>query len=138
MDMAGGVIGRLPRSGGFPFEPKRGQSLDNPGSITKKDGMPEDKHGDQWRWDPIKGEFDVQHKNGTHTNIGPDGNVTHGGDKNMGRDPKPSDDEGGASFIVVPDWARNIQVATPSRQQAVAVGAAGAVGFALLHMVAVA
>lgn len=70
--------------------------MNNPGSISRESGSPVDKYGDQWVWDPIKNEWDVQHPDGSHTNIGPDGEITHG-DDNMGRAPKPSSD-GSASY----------------------------------------
>jgi len=90
MQMAGSIVSRLPTSGGFPFKPKRGQRLTNPGSISREDGDPVDKHGDKWQWDPIKIEWDVQHKDGSHTNIGPDGNITHG-PNNTGRESQGGD-----------------------------------------------
>jgi hypothetical protein len=85
---------RLPRGGSHPFEPKKGQRLSEPvqcdpgggGCLPRRkatvnrerDGSFVDKHGNRWQWDPVKGEWDVQHKDGTHTNVSPDGEVTHG------------------------------------------------------------
>lgn len=87
--MAGGLIGKLPTKGSFPFEPGKGQRLGDPKSIPRRDGKPVDKYSDQWKWDPIKGEWDVQHPDGSHTNVGLDGEITHG-DNNTGRQPKPA------------------------------------------------
>lgn len=60
--------------------------------LTRNDGNPVDKHGDEWQWDKIKKEFDVEHPDGTHTNVGGDGEITHDPDgkgaKNMRRRPK--------------------------------------------------
>lgn len=56
----------------------------------------EDATGNVWEWDPVKGEWDVQHPDGSHTNIDPeDGHVTHGDDnfpksKNL-KKPEPSE-----------------------------------------------
>ena len=33
-----------------------------------------------WQWDNRKTEWDVQHPDGSHTNVGEDGNITHGDD----------------------------------------------------------
>jgi hypothetical protein len=60
-----------------------------------------DKYGNRWVWDPGKGEWDVQHPDGSHTNVGPEGEITHG-ENNFPRQPQPaspppsaSEDEGG-------------------------------------------
>jgi len=84
----GGLIGRLPTSGSIPFEPKKGQRLSDPKSITRSSGNPVDKYGDEWVWDPIKGEWDVQ-TGRDHTNVSPSGEITHG-PNNTGRAPKPA------------------------------------------------
>jgi len=85
----GGLISRLPTGGEFPFIPKKGQSLNQPRSISRESGNPVDKYGDVWQWDPIKGEWDVQ-TGDDHTNVGPNGNKTHG-PNNTGRAPQESD-----------------------------------------------
>jgi hypothetical protein len=48
-----------------------------------------DRHGNEWVWDPVKGEWDVQlgrsgrgqlrwlSRSGRHINVSPDGRVTH-------------------------------------------------------------
>jgi RHS repeat-associated protein len=66
-----------------------------PGSGSKRYIPPKSTHGkaernhqgeyvDQWgnryRWDPVKGEWEVQHRDGSHTNVGVDGEITHGDD----------------------------------------------------------
>lgn len=80
----------LPRSGPFPFEPRRGQRLSDPKSISRDSkGNPIDKYGQRWRWDEAKKEWDVQNdRDDTHTNVGPNGRITHG-PNNTGRNPKP-------------------------------------------------
>jgi len=90
--MAGGLISRLPTGGSFPFEPRKGQRLSDPRSISRQSGNPVDKYGDEWQWDPVKGEWDVQ-TGKEHTNVGQDGEVTHG-PNNTGRQPKPPADDG--------------------------------------------
>ena len=85
----GGQISRLPTGGSFPFIPKKGQSLSQPGSISRESGNPVDKYGNVWQWDPIKGEWDVQ-TGKKHTNVGPDGEITHG-PNNTGRQPQDND-----------------------------------------------
>lgn len=50
-----------------------------------------------WKKDPTKREWDVQHRDGSHTNVGEDGRVTHGPDNFPGRTRAQSSD---ASF----DW----------------------------------
>lgn len=93
---AGSQESRLPRRGPHTFQPKKGQRLSQPeqcdpggggclparkGNVSREsDGSFVDKRGNRWQWDPVKGEWDVQHKDGTHTNISPDGEVTHGPD----------------------------------------------------------
>jgi len=84
----GSVISRLPTGGDYPFVPQKGQNLSNPRSIAREDGWPVDADGNRWEWDNVKGEFDVQHPDGSHTNIGPDGEVTHG-ETNFPKRPKP-------------------------------------------------
>ena len=94
----GGLIGRLPTGGSFPFQPKKGQSLNNPRSISRENGNPVDKYGNEWVWDPIKGEWDVQ-TGSKHTNVGPDGEITHG-PNNTGRQPQqPPADDNTSNFV---------------------------------------
>jgi RHS repeat-associated protein len=106
-----GLIGRLPTDGSFPFEPKKGQRLSQPRSIQRESGDPVDKHGDKWEWDPIKEEWDVQHQDGSHTNVGPDGEITHG-ENNTGREPKSrsGDDSGKAEALATAGAAGGILV----------------------------
>ena len=77
-DPAGKKGEKLPKGGEHPFEPKKHKGGDY---LRDMFGRFLDKWGNAWEWDPIKGEWDVQHPDGSHTNIGPDGNVTHGPDK---------------------------------------------------------
>lgn len=67
----------LPTGGDKPFIPKKHKGK---GKLKDKEGGYLDNSGNSWQWDPIKGEWDVQHKDGSHTNVGPDGNITHGPD----------------------------------------------------------
>ena len=76
----------LPTGGSFPYDPgtKGGKPRKLPGSQGFRD-----KYGDSWKWDPVKKEFDVTHRDGSHTNIGEDGEITHG-PNNTGRSPQVS------------------------------------------------
>jgi RHS repeat-associated protein len=130
MQMSGGLISRLPQSGDVPFEPGRGPSLRRPGSIPRYSGQPVDKYGDVWKWDPVKGEWDVQHPDGSHTNVGIDGNISHG-PNNTGRNPKPvpggDDGEAGAgtnNFGVNLPSVPSLPALTPA--QGAEVGGGGA------------
>ena len=67
----------LPKTGDKTFKPKKTKSKDIP---KDRSGGYVDTKGNSWQWDPRKGEWDVQHPDGSHTNVGPDGNVTHGPD----------------------------------------------------------
>ena len=87
---------------------RKGQRLSDPKTISRQSGNPVDDYGDVWEWDPVKGERDVQ-TGKKHTNVGPDGEKTHG-PNNTGRQPKPPADNGS-------DTARSV---------AVGAGAAGA------------
>ena len=67
----------LPQGGDKPFKPKKQKG----GKIPRdRQGRFIDRQDNKWEWDPIKREWDVQHRNGRHTNIGPDGRITHGPD----------------------------------------------------------
>jgi hypothetical protein len=78
-------VDNLPTDGDYPFQPAKQKS----GEIKYgRQGGPIDKYGNEWKWDPIKGEYDVQNPNGKHSNINPDGMVTHGGEDNMPQQPK--------------------------------------------------
>lgn len=54
------------------YVPRKGQRLSDPRSISRQSGNPVDKYGDEWEWDPVKGEWGVQ-TGKEHTNVGPDG-----------------------------------------------------------------
>lgn len=88
----------MPRSGPFPFEPRRGQRLSDPRTISRDSkGNPIDKYGQRWQWDRKKKEWDVQNdRNDTHTNVDPNGRITHG-PNNTGRAPKPDTDSNDSS-----------------------------------------
>ncbi len=68
-------INDLPiRKGNFPFIPKNNKE----GTIPRtRNGGFLDKKGDAWEWDPKKQEWDVQHPDGSHTNVDSEGNITH-------------------------------------------------------------
>ncbi|MGH3319767.1 MAG: hypothetical protein ACRDN9_06215 [Streptosporangiaceae bacterium] len=74
----GNQAGRLPRAGERPYEPPKG-THGIPQRIRGGGGF-KDRYGNRWKWDPIKGEWDVTHRDKSHTNIGPDGKITHGPD----------------------------------------------------------
>lgn len=122
----GSQAGRLPGGGNYPFVPKKGQNPDNPKSLTRHSGRFVDKYGNEWQWDPQKGEWDVQHKvrgtnKTTHTNVGEDGEITHG-DDNFPKQPKAkggnqgsedsgsSDSDGGGSDDKGGDTAKSVAV----------------------------
>ena len=72
-------VEKLPRSGDVQYYPPKhvkGGELprDRKGGIV-------DRNGNSWRWDPKKSEWDVQHPDGSHTNVNADGDVTHGENK---------------------------------------------------------
>ncbi len=72
-DLGGGRF--LPDSGSFPYQPPKGS--DGPQKIRGRPSW-RDERGNEWDWDPRKSEWDVQHPDGSHTNVGPDGETTHG------------------------------------------------------------
>jgi RHS repeat-associated protein len=83
---------RLPTSGEHPYESpdkKSGRPIRLPGTQGYRDA-----DGNRWVKDDSKpNEWDVQHPDGSHTNIGEDGNRTHGPDnfpqsKKRGQKPK--------------------------------------------------
>jgi Domain of unknown function (DUF6531) len=65
----------LPKRGDVAYVPPRSKGGDIP---RDRQGGFVDRGGNSWRWDGKKGEWDVQHPDGSHTNVGPDGKVTHG------------------------------------------------------------
>jgi hypothetical protein len=73
----------LPTGGDRPYVPPR--RAGNPEVVTWPEGGGfEDTYGNKWEWakDPHAGpHWDVQHPNGTHTNVYPDGIVHQGKDK---------------------------------------------------------
>jgi hypothetical protein len=75
----------LPRGGTHPYEPPKGNWLKNPPKGPL--GGYVDANGNEWVPDPPpqSGDlddfhWDVQHANGGHTNIRPDGEIHHGAD----------------------------------------------------------
>lgn len=58
----------LPRSGDVTFRPPRTRGGDI--SRDRKGGFI-DRNKNSWQWDPSKAEWDVQHPDGTHTNVNP-------------------------------------------------------------------
>jgi hypothetical protein len=98
-----GQAANLPRGGDRPYVPpkkSRGQPkkvpLDNRGGKTGY----EDADGNRWEWVPEGSgaahggpHWDVQHKDGSHTNVYPDGHI-RGEDNfpNKPRSPEPGDD----------------------------------------------
>ena len=87
----------LPTGGEHPYE-----SPDKSGKPIRLRGDQgfRDASRNRWVWDPKKQEWDVQHPDGSHTNIGEDGNVTHG-DDNFNKATSPgSEDDGSGAWIV--------------------------------------
>jgi Bacterial toxin 37 len=73
---AGSHADQLPTSGERPYSPpKKGR-----GKPFRVKGGYEDEDGNIWEWAPTGGQhggphWDVQHKDGSHTNVAPDGTV---------------------------------------------------------------
>ena len=95
----GGPGAALPTGGSFPYN--SGLPGNQPNRLRGGQGF-RDRYGNRWVWDPQKGEWDVQHPDGSHTNVGPNGELTHGAN-NFPRQPKappipaPSPGGGGPS-----------------------------------------
>ncbi len=94
---AGAGVGRpadLPKGGDRPYEPPK-KSYGEPKKLPGNQGY-EDRHGNRWGWDKLhKDHWDVQHKDGTHTNVFPDGRVR--GEDNFPNKKKSAEEEGGGS-----------------------------------------
>ena len=73
---------KLPRGGRHPYLPPRPDWLRNP-PRGEEDGYL-DASDNEWKPhitpDPDDFHWDVQHPDGTHTNVAPDGEVQHGPD----------------------------------------------------------
>jgi hypothetical protein len=77
----------LPQTGKIRFVPPRGWNSKQP--LHMKNGNPIDKFGNEWRWDKVKKEWDVQlskkgksmlgwaSNSGKHINVSPNGRITH-------------------------------------------------------------
>lgn len=98
----------LPPDGSYPYVSgdKSGKPVKLPGNQGYRDA-----DGNRWQWDNKKQEWDVQHPDGSHTNVGENGEITHGAD-NFPSKPRP----------------KNQPPQGPSVDPAVAGTAAGAVG----------
>ena len=75
----------LPRGGRHPFlPPKRRDWLNNPTRGLRKGYL--DADGNEWRASPTPSgaeedfHWDVVHRDGSHTNVRPDGEIHHGDD----------------------------------------------------------
>lgn len=68
---------QLPHEGPRPFRP-----ADPSGKIESRRGRPgyPDSDGNVWEWDGRRSHWDVQHADGRHTNVRPDGTIDHGPD----------------------------------------------------------
>ena len=69
---------RLPKVGDYPYIPPK----NTPDGMAQRNRQGEyvDQDSNRWRWDPRKAEWDVQHRDGSHTNVDPGGEITHGPD----------------------------------------------------------
>ena len=91
----GQYSGVMPDDGGWPrsASPFRPVVRGRPRGEEPMPGSPGRRRcavsAGQWQWDPIKSEWDVQHPDGSHTNVGEDGEITHGPDNFPGA-PRPS------------------------------------------------
>ncbi len=77
----------LPQGGAYPYN--SGLPGNRPNKPPNGQGY-KDKYGNRWEWERAKNEWNVQHpgRSRTHTNVGPDGEITHGKD-NFPSVPKP-------------------------------------------------
>lgn len=101
---------RLPRFGKRPYRPPKS----GPDPKRVRGGGFEDAEGNIWWWAKDKPEWDVQHRDGRHTNVSRDGEVTHSPDNFPNRprpiprpessdDPPSSGGGGGSSFARTPE-----------------------------------
>lgn len=92
-----GQAANLPQTGSRPYVPPK-KSRGQPHRVRGDRGYGyEDEHGNVWVWDPrghAGPHWDVQHPDGSHTNVYPDGEVHQGKDNFPNRSP---DSEGGGS-----------------------------------------
>jgi Bacterial toxin 37 len=92
-----GQAANLPRGGSRPYVPPK-KSRGQPHKVRGDRGYGyEDEHGNVWVWDPrghAGPHWDVQHPDGSHTNVYPDGEVHQGKDNFPNKSP---DSDGGGS-----------------------------------------
>src|SRR3954452_5804218 len=92
-----GQAANLPQGGSRPYVPPK-KSRGRPHRVRGDRGYGyEDEHGNVWVWDPrghAGPHWDVQHPDGSHTNVYPDGEVHQGKDNFPNKSP---DNEGGGS-----------------------------------------
>jgi Bacterial toxin 37 len=92
-----GQAANLPQGGSRPYVPPK-KSRGQPHRVRGDRGYGyEDEHGNVWVWDPrghAGPHWDVQHPDGSHTNVYPDGEVHQGKDNFPNKSP---DNEGGGS-----------------------------------------
>ncbi len=69
---------KLPTSGEQPYSPKKQKGSPEVVNNPESTGGYLDEAGNVWEWNARQGHWDVQHPNGTHTNVNPNGSVTHG------------------------------------------------------------
>jgi hypothetical protein len=89
-----GQAANLPRGGTRPYVPPK-KSRGKPQRYRGDKGYGWiDKDGNVWKWRPDARppHWDVQHPDGSHTNVGPDGEIDHGPDRFPNR---PRGDGGG-------------------------------------------
>ena len=93
-----GQAANLPRGGSRPYVPPK-KSRGQPHRVRGDRGYGyEDEHGNVWVWDPrghAGPHWDVQHPDGSHTNVYPDGEVHQGKDNFPNKSPD-SDGSGSA------------------------------------------
>jgi hypothetical protein len=92
-----GQAANLPQGGSRPYVPPK-KSRGQPHRVRGDRGYGyEDEHGNVWVWDPrghAGPHWDVQHPDGSHTNVYPDGEIHQGKDNFPNKSP---DNEGGGS-----------------------------------------
>jgi Flp pilus assembly pilin Flp len=100
-----GQAANLPRGGSRPYVPPKnshGQPKKVPAGRRGGAKGYEDADGNIWVWNPPGSptahggpHWDVEHKDGSHTNVNPDGSIR--GEDNFPNKPRGNDDSGGSS-----------------------------------------
>jgi hypothetical protein len=100
-----GTPADLPTGGDRPYVPPK-DSHGKPKKVRGKPGYVDEK-GNTWEWDRLhKDHWDVQHPDGSHTNVFPDGSV-RGNDNFPNKSKNKGAEENKNDYSVDPDTVRN-------------------------------